>query len=111
MSAQKYAITAWRGDTYTRSFAFTQDGSPLSFAGATITVQVKKKSTDTVNILEFKTGGAGITVAANVITLDKLVDVPAGAYVYDFEVTFASGSVRTFLYGPFTVTQDTTRTP
>ena len=45
------------------------------------------------------------------ITINKaasLMNINAGVYVYDFQQTLAAGTVKTYLYGTFTVNEDVT---
>lgn len=96
-----------KGDTYTGSTI--QLGEDIT--GATILMQIKKthQSQPLITLTEID----GITVTSpstGVITINPfLVDLPASKYVYDIQVTFADGSVKTFQKGIFEVVQDTSR--
>jgi hypothetical protein len=48
-------------------------------------------------------------VSNNQITVNKLVDIAKGNYVWDMQVTFTSGVVKTYLEGDFIVYDDITK--
>jgi len=107
----KNDIQIWRNDTWRQTFVLTQNSTPINLTGATITIQVRK-GCDGVLALSATTGGGGITIAGagnNEITVDKLVNIAKGKYVYDINVVFSSGYVRTYLEGDFIVYEDVTK--
>jgi hypothetical protein len=104
-------IQIWRNDTWRQTFVLTQNSVAINLTGATITIQVRK-GCDGVLALSATTGGGGITIGgagSNEITVDKLVNIAKGKYVYDVNVVFSSGYVRTYLEGDFIVYEDVTK--
>jgi hypothetical protein len=106
-----YNITAYRNDTLQKTITVVDSaGSPVSFATATMKMQVRTKPDGDV-LLEL-TEGDGLTVGGagnNVITISKVVSITGcGAYYYDLQATFASGVVSTYIKGTFIVQKDIT---
>jgi Ethanolamine utilization protein EutJ (predicted chaperonin) len=107
----KNDIQIWRNDTWRQTFVLTQNSVAINLTGATITIQVRK-GCDGVLALSASTGGNGVTIAGagnNEITVNKLVNIAKGKYVYDINVVFSSGYVRTYLEGDFIVYEDVTK--
>lgn len=77
----------------------------ISLAGATVLMEIKAKATDTENI-KVLTEDDGFTVSSNNIMFDTDVDIPAGTYVYDLQITLSNGNVHTPFYGKIKVKQD-----
>lgn len=104
-------VQIWRNDTWKQTFVLTQNSAPINLTGATITIQVRK-GCDGVLALTASTGGNGVTIggaSSNQITVDKLVNIAKGKYVYDINVVFTTGYVRTYLEGDFIVYEDVTK--
>jgi hypothetical protein len=58
------------------------------------------------------TNGSGITIGGasnNQITISKLINIDKGNYVYDMNVAFSGGVVKTYLTGDFIVYDDVTK--
>lgn len=47
-------------------------------------------------------------VNGNIILNSKIIDVAAGTYQYDLQITFADGRVRTYFNGKMIILQDVT---
>jgi hypothetical protein len=104
-------VQIWRNDTWLQTFVLTQNSIAINLTGSTITIQVRK-GCDGVLALTASTGGNGVTIGGagnNEITVNKLVNIVKGKYVYDVNVVFASGYVRTYLEGDFIVYEDVTK--
>ena len=107
----QYNVQLWRGDTWAQTFSVTANSVAVDLSGSTILIQVRTKPTSTDVVLELATG-TSITIGGvghNEITLNKKVDITAGNYVYDMNVTFPSGLVKTYIWGTFLVQEDITR--
>lgn len=108
-----YNIQTYLDDTLDMSFQFNDNAdvpAPIDLSTATLKMQVRKKPGDPV--LFEATEADGITIGGvgnNIVTISKICDAPAGVYVWDLQATFASGIVRTYLAGSFTVTADITK--
>ncbi len=108
----QYNIQIWRNDSWMQTFAITADNVAVNLTGSTIEIQVRKTANATVADLTLKTGGNGITISGannNQIVLNKVVNIPAGNYLYDMNVTFPSGLVKTYVWGTFLVQEDITK--
>ena len=58
------------------------------------------------------TNGSGVTIGGasnNQVTVNKLVDIAKGNYVWDMQVTFSDTTVKTYLEGDFIVYDDVTK--
>jgi hypothetical protein len=108
----QYNIQLWRSDSWVQTFAITADNVAVNLTGSTITIQVRKTASATAVDLSLSTGGNGITIAGasnNQIVLNKVVNIAAGNYLYDMNVTFPSGVVKTYVWGTFLVQEDITK--
>lgn len=107
----QYNVQIWRRDTWAQTFSITSNDVAVDLSGCTVLIQVRLKPASTDVLLTLQTG-TSITIGGvgkNEITLNKLVDIPAGNYVYDMNVTFPSGLVKTYIWGSFLVQEDITR--
>lgn len=108
----QYNVKIWRNDTWSQTFAILADETPVDLSGCTILIQVRPTPTSDTIALELTTDDSSIGIggiSSNQITLNKIVDVTAGSYVYDMNVTFPSGEVKTYLWGNFIVSEDITK--
>lgn len=108
----QYNIKIWRNDTWSQTFAILADTTPVDLTGCTIVIQVRPTASSSEVALELNTTEGSISIGGvdtNQITLNKIVDVPAGSYVYDMNVTFPSGEVKTYIWGNFIVQEDITK--
>ena len=100
----------WRNDTWQQVFTLLADTTPINVIGSTVYIQVRKGCGGTLALT--LTNGSGITLGGvdnNQITVSKLVDIAKGNYVWDMQVTFTSGVVKTYLEGDFIVYDDVTK--
>jgi hypothetical protein len=108
----QYNIQLWRNDSWVQTFAITAENVPVDLTDSTITIQVRKTANASAVDLSLSTGGNGITIAGasnNQIVLNKVVNIAAGNYLYDMNVTFPSGVVKTYVWGTFLVQEDITK--
>jgi hypothetical protein len=90
-------------------FSILADTTPVDLSGCTILIQVRPTPTSATIALTLSTADSSISIGGvnrNQITLNKKVDVTAGSYVYDMNVTFPSGEVKTYIWGNFIVQED-----
>ena len=103
-----------QGDTFEAvNFAVVKNAVPVNLTGAVIKMQVKKECAG-LNILSFSTvGSAGLTITNAVAGLFKInkqiINIPEFNYIYDIEITFLNGDVKTWIEGNFVVKCDITR--
>jgi hypothetical protein len=108
----QYNVKIWRNDTWSQTFAILADVTPVDLSGSTILIQVRPTPTSASVELTLSTANSSISIGGadtNQITLNKIVDVAAGSYVYDMNVTFPSGEVKTYIWGNFIVQEDITK--
>lgn len=102
-----YDFAVRRGDTYNgATFTVAVNSAPLDLTGAAIKAQFGHAPSLVLSI------GAGIAVtnaAGGAFRFDsRIIDLPAGTYPYDIQITLASGVVRTYISGVMTVAADIT---
>lgn len=108
----QYNIKIWRNDTWSQTFAILADTTPVDLTGSTIVIQVRQTPSSSTVDLTLSTANSSISIGGlnrNQITLNKKVDIAAGSYVYDMNVTFPSGEVKTYIWGNFIVQEDITK--
>lgn len=108
----QYNIKIWRNDTWSQTFAILADTTPVDLTGCTIVIQVRQTPSSANVDLTLSTANSSISIGGlnrNQITLNKKVDISAGSYVYDMNVTFPSGEVKTYIWGNFIVQEDITK--
>lgn len=108
----QYNVQLWRNDTWSQTFAIFANDVAVNLTGCTITIQVRKTATATSIDLTLSTADSSITIAgvsSNQITLNKKVTIAAGSYLYDMNVVFPSGEVKTYVWGTFFVQEDITK--
>jgi hypothetical protein len=100
-------ILCTKGDTFNgKRFDISVNGQPITISSGRM--QVKKKATDTISLLSFASGH-GLTIGTSCISIDKqIINIAAGIFVYDIELTLSTGNVKTWISGLFTVIQDVT---
>jgi len=102
--------TYTRGDTYESEETFTikEDGVVKDLTGAIIRMMMRDKSGYLKK--QFETGD-GITIQPGNQTfkIDQFnLDMPAGIYQSDLEVTWPSGVITTYIKGTWVLQQDQT---
>jgi len=103
-------IQMWRNDTWAQVFTITSNATPVNLSGSTITIQIRKGCGGVLALT--LTNGSGITLGGvnnNQITVNKLVNIDKGNYVWDMQVTFVGGVVKTYLEGDYIVYDDVTK--
>ena len=108
----QYNVQIWRNDTWAQVFAITANNVAVNLSGSTITIQVRKTANASTIDLSLSTTDSSITIggaSSNQITLNKKVTIAAGSYLYDMNVTFPSGEVKTYVWGTFFVQEDITK--
>jgi hypothetical protein len=106
----KLDIQIWRNDTWQQVFTLLADTTPINLSSATVYIQVRKGCAGTLALS--LTNSSGVTIGGvsnNQITVNKLVDIAKGNYVWDMQVTFTTGVVKTYLEGDFIVYDDVTK--
>lgn len=103
-----------KGDTFEAvNFAVVKNTVALSLTGAVIKMQLKKEC-DGVAILSLTSvASAGLTItnaAGGLFKINQqIINIPEFNYIYDIQITFADGTVKTWVEGNFVVKCDITR--
>jgi hypothetical protein len=103
-----------KGDTFDEvEFSIQKNSVALDLTGAIIRMQLKKECGG-IPILSFTSvAAAGITITNAVGGLFKInkqiININSFNYVYDIEITFADGTVKTWIEGNFLIKCDITR--
>jgi len=108
-------FTHIKGDTFDEvAFQLKINTAVVDLTGAVIRMQLRKSYTDTTAALSLTSvSSAGITItnAANgeFKINTQIIDIPVYNYVYDIQITLASGVVKTYVQGGFNITNEVTR--
>lgn len=104
-----------KGDTYDgNTFELTdaETGDPIDLTDVVeIKIQFKLTPTSSAALTFSLTGGEiEITDAVNskFDILPQIVDIPAGEYLSDFEFTYSSGKIKTYVKASWKIIQDIT---
>lgn len=102
-----------RGDTWDgiNSVAINSNDQPINLTGAIIKMQLRE-DVDSPAALTLSTTGSTIVITnalQGTFTIPPiLVDIPFGKYLYDIQVTFANGVVKTYVKGTWEIVADIT---
>ena len=108
-------FTHIKGDTFDEvAFQLKINSTVVNLTGSTIRMQLRKSYSDTVAALSLTSASfAGITItnAANgeFKINTQIIDIEVYNYVYDIQITFSSGIVKTYVQGGFNITNEVTR--
>jgi len=96
-------LSAYHGDTWSKTFRLVRAGAPVNLTGATIECEARAPSGEvaplTVTIEDPTDGRFNLKLPA---------DLPPWSYLYDVEVTENNGVTLTWIKGTLTVTRDVT---
>ena len=108
--------SAVRGDTFNGlKFTVLVNDIAVDLTNATIIMDLRLTPTGVV-VKSFTTvGSGGITINSDPTTgkfvFDaQIIDLPAAKYVYDIEIDFQSGLIKTYIGGTWEIIQDVTYT-
>jgi hypothetical protein len=108
-------FTHIKGDTFDEvAFQLKINGSDVNLTGAVIKMQLRKSFTDTTPALSLTSvGSAGITITTPATGSFKIntqiIDIEVYNYLYDIQITFSTGVVKTYIQGSFNITNEVTR--
>ncbi len=105
--AGSYPISIVQGDTFNFNFRLEIDGVPWDLTSYTAKMQVRQSTFDTNKLLDLSTG-SGITLnnlgeVSCTASAATTAAMPTGRWLYDFELTSASGQKTTILQDVFIV--------
>lgn len=103
-----------RGDTFDEVlFELKKNNVAINLTGATIHMQLRKAPGGPVFLNLTSVSSAGLTItdatAGKFKINTTIINLEANVYLYDIEITFSSGEVRTWVSGQFTILNDITR--
>jgi hypothetical protein len=102
-----------RGDTWDgiNSITINVNGSPINLTNATVKMEFRQDLDSPVALTLSTTDGSIVitNAAGGVISIPpKKIEVPFAKYLYDLQVTFANGVVKTYMSGTWEITPDIT---
>ena len=104
-----------KADTFDQvNFELKINNVAKNLTGAIIRMQLRKTADDTTPALSLTSvASAGITITSPTTGLfrinTQIIDIPVYDYEYDIEIKFADNTVKTYVAGIFSITQEITR--
>lgn len=103
-----------KGDTFNEvAFELLLNDSPYSLVGAIIRMQLRKEygGIPFLSLTSVSNAGITITNASNGLFKinEQIIDICAFNYIYDIEIEFGDGTVKTYISGNFLIKNDVTR--
>lgn len=104
-----YDLVVYKGD-YLELFVNITDagGSPIDLTGATPKAVLKSDYSDR-NPIPFTTAVSGTGQVSLLLSSAQTSQLLPGSYIWDFQVTTASGQTRTYIAGDVTVYNEVTQ--
>jgi hypothetical protein len=104
-----------KGDTFDGvEFTLVLNSAPVDLTNAVIDMDVRKKvNPKSSSLLRISSTTGGIEIGTPATSgifsiVPQIVDIAAGEYVYDIQIAFPDGEVKTYIAGDWTITQDIT---
>ena len=103
-----------KGDTFEAvNFAVVKNTVALNLTGSVIKMQLKKECDGVAILALTSVASAGLTItnaAGGLFKINQqIINIPEFNYIYDIQITFADGTVKTWVEGNFVVKCDITR--
>lgn len=103
-----------KGNTFDEvSFELLLNSDPYSLEDAVIRMQLRKEYGGIPFLSLTSVANAGITITNDVNGLfkinEQIIDICAFNYLYDIEIEFGDGTVKTYISGNFLIKSDVTR--
>jgi hypothetical protein len=103
-----------KGDTFEAvNFAVVKNTVALSLTGAVIKMQLKKECNGVAILALTSVASAGLTItnaAGGLFKINQqIINIAEFNYIYDIQITFSDGTVKTWVEGNFVVKCDITR--
>lgn len=110
--AGSHNIVIEQGATWNFNFRVEIGGTPWNLSDYSARMQVRESTASTSKLLDLPVDGT-ITMNSSgqvsiTVSADKTADLPAGRWVYDFELESAGGEVTRLLEGRFIVSPEVT---
>lgn len=103
-----------KGDTFEQvSFEVKVNDVAVDLTGAVIKMQLRKEYGGVIGLSLTSVANAGITITNAALGSFKInqqvINIPPYNYLYDIEIHFADGTVKTWISGNFQILNDVTR--
>jgi len=107
-------FTHIKGDTFEAvNFQMLVNTVALNLTGCTLRMQLRKEYGGVIFLSLTSVASAGITITTPTSGLFKInrqiINIDATNYIYDIELIKADGTVKTYISGNFSITNDVTR--
>ena len=108
----KYDFTVKRGDSFGGvQFRIIRNGQALDLTGSSIKADFKNRQSGRI-VLSMSNANGLIDIiypeGGIFIFAPQIISVQSGVYLYDVQITFGDGSVKTYIEGTMKVEQDIT---
>lgn len=105
---------AIRNDTFEEvPFEIKKNNVAINLTGSTIRMQLRKIAGGVVALSLTSVANAGITItnaSSGLFKINKqIISIDAFNYLYDIQITFSDGVVKTWVSGEFLIKNDITR--
>ena len=103
-----------KGDTFEEvAFELLLNDLPYSLVGAIVRMQLRKEYGGIPALSLTSVASAGITItnaASGLFKInEQIIDICPFNYIYDIEIEFGDGTVKTYVSGNFLIKNDVTR--
>lgn len=107
-------FTHIKGDTFEAvNFQMLINTVALNLTGCTLRMQLRKEYGGIVYLSLTSVASAGITITTPANGLFKInrqiINLDSANYIYDIELIKADGTIKTYISGNFSITNDVTR--
>jgi len=107
-------FTHIKGDTFEAvNFQMLVNSVALNLTGCTLRMQLRKEYGGVIFLALTSVASAGITItnpSSGIFAINRqIINLDAFNYIYDIELIKADGTVKTYVSGNFSITNDVTR--
>ena len=107
-------FTHIKGDTFEAvNFEMILNSVALNLTGCTLRMQLRKEYGGVIFLSLTSVASAGITITnptSGIFSINRqIINLDAYNYIYDIELIKADGTVKTYVSGNFSITNDVTR--
>ena len=107
-------FTHIKGDTFEAvNFQMIVNSVALNLTGCTLRMQLRKEYGGVIFLALTSVASAGITItnpSSGIFAINRqIINLDAFNYIYDIELIKADGTVKTYVSGNFSITNDVTR--
>jgi hypothetical protein len=101
----QHDIELVKGNSWQETYQFTLNNVAINLSTATVLVSIYQGCSTSASLWTATNGnGIGISGAGNnIVTINKVVNLDSGNYIWDMKITFTDGTVRTYVWGDFII--------